>query len=260
MKDISLEIQRLLNQYGNDTKLALKEHSRLEYLYALSDIRENLLEWYEFEPGASLLQVGSDYGALTGLFARRVKAVVVVDPVKENLETNRIRHKDRSNIEYKQGTVGSIASHAEPTFDYVVMAGTLEAPYEEQIAAAKSALKPGGRLIVAACNRFGMKYWAGTQRDEHSFSKKELIRLVSGDEPGTYEIYYPMPDYKLPVTIYSQDYLPGKGDLTNTVIAYDYPRYLKLDVGEMYDAVCEDGQFEYFANSFLIIWSSHEEN
>ena len=74
------------------------------------------------------------------------------------------------------------------------------------------------------------------------------------------EFYYPMPDYKLPISIYSQSYLPGKGDLTNTLTAYDYPKYLLLDIGASYDAVCEDGQFENFANSFLVIWRKYGAN
>lgn len=43
-----------------------------------------------------------------------------------------------------------------------------------------------------------------------------------------------MPDIKVPVTIFSDEYLPGKGDLTDTITAYDYPKYLLMDVGEAY--------------------------
>ena len=80
------------------------------------------------------------------------------------------------------------------------------------------------------------------------------------DDGNQLEFYYPMPDYKLPISIYSQSYLPGKGDLTNTLTAYDYPKYLLLDIGASYDAVCEDGQFENFANSFLVIWRKYGAN
>lgn len=261
MKDISLDIQSLLDQYGSDTALALKENSRIEYLYALSDIRENLLEWYDFFPDAALLQIGSDYGALTGLYAEKVKEVVVLDPSEENLKTNEIRHKRCKNIRYVNGPVHKPQSVlGGKQFDYVVMVGTLTAPFDQQLHEVKKLLRPNGKLIIAAANKFGMKYWAGAKQEEYSVSESELLNLVNSGENGDYEIYYPMPDYKLPVTIYSQDFLPGKGDLANTVIAYDYPKYLKLDVGEMFDAVCEDGKFPYFSNSFLIIWSSHEEN
>jgi len=61
-------------------------------------------------------------------------------------------------------------------------------------------------------------------------------------------------------THHSDQYLPGKGDLTHAILAYDYPKYLKFDLGKMFDEVCEGKQFETFANSFLTIWSRHEEN
>lgn len=262
MKDISKEIMELLERYGTDTKRALEENSRLEYLYALSDIRENLLEWYPFRKEGSILQIGSDYGAMTGLYGRRVKEVVVLDPSADNLRVNAMRHQGAGNITYTEGNLLQYA-RAQKTeegkrFDYVIFVGTLVPDYEDHIRAAKSLLNPGGELILAVCNSFGMKYWAGAQKDEDSFSKKKITGLVQGKDEIAPGFYYPMPDYKLPVTIYSEDYLPGKGDLTDTIIAYDYPKYLLLDVGAAYDAVCEDGQFENFANSFLVIWRNHE--
>lgn len=272
MNDISKEIIELIQTYGADTKRALQEHSRLDYLYALWDMRENLLEWYPFREDASLLQIGSDYGALTGLYSRKVREVVVLDPSEDNLTANRMRNKGAENIAYvtcgleeaaERGLVAASDGGEAVLFDYVMMIGSLEPEYEAQIRAAKSLLKPGGELVLAVCNQFGMKYWAGARKDEHSFSKKMITRLVSGDdkeEHDNLEFYYPMPDYKLPITIYSQTYLPGKGDLTNTLTAYDYPKYLLLDMGASYDAVCEDGQFENFANSFLMIWRSHGSN
>lgn len=50
MKDISYEILDLLKQYGSSPegiRRALDNESRPEVLHALSDIRENLLEWLD---------------------------------------------------------------------------------------------------------------------------------------------------------------------------------------------------------------------
>ncbi|MEG0564976.1 MAG: methyltransferase domain-containing protein [Hungatella sp.] len=262
MNDISKEINQLLHQYGNDTKRILERYSRLDYLYALSDMRENLLEWYPFAPEARLLQVGSDYGALTGLYGRRVKEVVVLDPSAENLKVNRLRHGELDSIDYREGTLIDYAAGGEvQLFDYVVMIGSLEPDYATQLAAAKSLLKPDGILLLAVCNLYGMHYLAGAKGDEVRISKQTLTQLVGGNDPSAdYEYYYPIPDYKLPVSIYSQSYLPGKGDLTHPIPVYDYPKYLSFDLGEAYDSACEDGQFENFANSFFMIWRNHGSN
>lgn len=259
MKDLSLDVLHLIEKYGDDRKTALKENGRLEYMYALSDMRENLLEWYPFEKEASLLQIQADFGALTGLYSRKVKQVVVLDESKMALHVAKKRHEDRTNIEYIQADLFSYAREYEACFDYVVIAGSLKKPYEYCLDAAKMILKPGGRLILAVCNEFGLKYMTGAKREEDCFTRNRIIELLGGSF-ASMEFYYPMPDYKLPAIIYSQYYLPRKGDLTNQIPAYDYPKYLLLDVGAAYDAVCEDQQFENFANSFLIIWSNHERN
>lgn len=253
MGDICSEIKNLLIKYNGDTKLALKEEPELRYFLALSGTRENVLEWYGFDPGASLLEVGSGLGALTGLYSRRVKDVTVLDEDEEDLEVNRLRHGKCTNIRYVKGNLDTLEGE---TFDYVIMAGSLKMPYAAQIGRAKSLLKPGGTLIVAVDNRLGVKYQSGAKPDETCLRKDELTELLC----GSIQYYYPMPDYRLPVTIYSADHLPAKGELAHAVIAYDYPEYIRFDPGKLYDEICEAGLFEQFANSFLAIWSSHEED
>ena len=81
--DISGQLLKLLRAYKGDRHEILKSHPRLEYLYALSDQRESLLDWYPFRPEGKLLEVGSGYGALTGVYARKVSQVDVLDESEE---------------------------------------------------------------------------------------------------------------------------------------------------------------------------------
>ncbi len=268
MNEISRELINSLKKYEGDRKQILLEHPRLDFLYALSDQRENLVEWYPFRPEGTLLQVGSDYGALTGVYSRKVSRVDVLDVSQENLDVNRLRHVEldgRGNISYHKGTVMQYASECREgaaaamtgagceKYDYVVFAGSLNEDSRQQIEAAKKLLKPDGELLVAVCNPYGLKYWAGAPRDSYCLSKQAVEKLLEG---GAKQYYYPMPDYKLPTTIFSDQCLPGKGDLTDTISAYDFPKYLTMDVGASYDAVCEDGQFDQFANAYLVVWKA----
>ena len=86
MKDLNKKLISLIREYGDDRTAALNSCVDLDCFMALSPLRENLLEWYEFQADGELLQVGADYGALTGLFKRRVKAVTVWDESEEQLE------------------------------------------------------------------------------------------------------------------------------------------------------------------------------
>lgn len=276
MKRIDDEIQMLLRKCGGDIHEALKDNERLDILYALSDQRELLLEWYDFEPDATVLQVGADYGAVTGFLCSFAGQVTVLDEDAAALETVELRLPGRPNLTCVQASLtGYAAAQADrglqdsaegcgtekaapqEKYDYVMMIGTLEAPYGDNIQAAKSLLKEDGVLIVAAENALGMKYWAGTRRGEHALTKRQLLELLGGEtENDNLKFYYPMPDYRTPVSIYTDRYLPKKGDLTRVTPAYDYPRYHMMDMGEGFDAVCDDGLFDLYANSYLVFWSA----
>ncbi len=262
--EVERRLLGLIKTYGADEKAILGANPKLEFLYALSPQRENLLEWYPFRREGTLLQVGADFGALTGLYARRVSRVDVIDPSWANLEINRLRHAGQDgykNINYVQGTLAEYISQAKGLYDYIMLIGDLEQDElsaEEsaaEIEAAKSLLKPDGELIAAVCNPLGIKYWAGAAKDAHSLSKDSLTGwLMGGGDGGSLEFYYPMPDYRLPVTIYSDAYLPREGDLTNTIAAYDFPDYPFFDMGAAFDQVVKEGKFDQYANAYLAIW------
>ena len=265
MRKIDDEIQMLLKEHRGNIREILADNERLDLLYALSAQREMLLEWYDFEPEGELLQIGADYGAMTGLYRTSVKQVTVLDSDEEALKTVELRYPGAANIRYEENTLTEYAKRAAVEgrrYQYVVFAGTLEIPYEENIAAAKSLLEPDGVLIVASANPFGMKYLAGTRLERNALTKKRLTEILEGagqgpdgENEGYSKFYYPMPDYRVPISIYSERYLPKKGDLTRVTPAYDYPQYHMMDMGEKFDAVCEAGVFELYANSYLVFWS-----
>lgn len=261
MRKIDHEIQKILKEYNGDLRLALKENGRLDYLYALFNGREALLEWYNFNSEASLLQVGADYGAMTGLFRGSVAKVTVLDEDTDALETVKRRYPTAVNVTYVCRTLADYAGECSrrdgDKYDYITMVGTLVAPYEENIKAAKSLLKPDGVLIIAAPNSLGLKVWAGVTREHNALSKKALTDLLLEEQSDSQQVryYYPMPDYRIPTSIYSDEYLPKKGDLTRVLPAYDYPEYHMMNMGVGFDEVCDAGMFDWYAGSYLVFWS-----
>ena len=249
MKKIDDAIQLALQENHGDARTVLENHAQLDYLYALSDQRRLLLDWYDFDPEAELLQVGADYGAMTGLYTTRVNRVTVLNSEEKSLETVRMRCPMTDRVEYVKDTLtayaaGQKAAGMSGRFDYVVMTdSTAEALDEEQICAAKELLKPDGILILAVPNALGMKYLAGTAPEAKALTKQKLSALLGGDA-GQMRFYYPMPDYRTPITIYSDFYLPKKGDISRVIPAYDYTPYHTIDMGEKLDLACEASVFE----------------
>ena len=117
MKKINQELIALFDKYGSDRRQALRENKKLSYLYALADLRENLLDWCQFDPEQQALQIGADAGALTGLLARRLSSVTVLDVSEENLEVVRRRFQTEpelaAKIRYVCADVETYAREAE---------------------------------------------------------------------------------------------------------------------------------------------------
>ena len=258
MKDISYEILDLFRQYGSSPegiRKALDSQSGPEVLHALSDIRENLLEWLDYTGCGEVLQIGSGYGVLTGLLASRCAHVAVMDEADENLAVNQERNKTYTNITYGY-KAGDETGQPEPSFDLVVMAG-LRKGQEIQDAAAFGAsfLKQEGRLVIACENALGLRYLAGADHEEGFCTRKQAEEACREAGLARADFYYPVPDHRMPISLYSDRYLPGKGDITSPSVSYDGPRYACLNEGEVYDRLIEEDDFGRFANSFLIIAS-----
>lgn len=270
-----------LCESGKPMQQILMENTDWPILYHLSDVRENVLEWYDFEPGSTVLEIGAGCGAITGLLCRKCEKVVCNDLSRRRSTINATRNGKYGNLEIYVGNFEDLK--LEEKFDYVTLIGVLEYsgyyiskcmegknPYETMLERIKGFLKPGGKLIIAIENKFGMKYWSGAAEDHtarffdglnnyagvdgiRTFSKPEITGILQRAGFGKNEFYYPMPDYKLPTAVYSEEFLPKPGMLSDIAVAYDRDRYLMFDEAAALEAVAADGQFGYFANSFLII-------
>lgn len=281
MKDYSYEILDLLNKYEGNTEAALAGEKSPQCLYAFSLLRENLLEWMEISKEARVLQIGSDYGACTGLLAGCAKTVVVLDPRDENLEVNRLRHGNRGNVFYVRGDLeqdmanggwkrykpekpeqdGELEALMAEPFDFVFLSGVWDWYGKERageiLQTASSFVKPGGILAAAAENETGVRYWMGAQLMETALLEVEyrgLFEELVKKQGGSFLMYYPVPDYRYPVSIYSDAYLPKPGDVTNISARLDGPGYWFGNEEEAMTRACQNGVFTKFANSFLGVW------
>ena len=63
----------------------------------------------------------------------------------------------------------------------------------------------------------------------------------------------PYPDYKFPMTIYSDKRLPKKGELRDNFCNFDRNRIQLFNEGKVYDSLTDAGLFQEFSNSFLVI-------
>ena len=97
----------------------------------------------------------------------------------------------------------------------------------------------------------------GAEPVEHAFLEVEFRGLFEDLKEkfgGTAMLYYPVPDYRYPATIYSDDYLPQTGDVTNISARLDGPGLWFGNEEKAMANACRNGDFTKFTNSFLGMW------
>ncbi len=254
----------------------LARDSRWPVLYHLSPERRNLLEWMPFRREAALLEIGAGCGALTGLFAERVARVTAVELSARRARIVARRYAAVPHLEVRAGNVMDLPF--EQRFDYVTLIGVLEYagvflpppdPAGALLDRAAGLLRPGGTLILAVENRFGLKYFAGA-RDDHTgrqfdgledypaggaqtWSRGALAALVRGHGFAETAFYYPCPDYKFPAEIFSDTRLPDETAVLAAAPNYDQERLTLFREPRAWRTVIRDGKFPFFANAFLVL-------
>ena len=273
IEDDLLEIVKSTNDYSE----VLANDNRWPILYHLSPIRQNIINWYPFKENASCLEIGGGCGAITGALCESLAEVKVVELSKRRATINYERHKNYNNLEIIVANLNDIKF--DQKFDYITLNGVLEYagsftktdnPYKDFLKQIKKYLKPDGKLIIAIENRYGLKYFAGAKEDHtckefdgitgyqgnkdiRTFGKIEFEKLLKESGYPNQDFYYPHPDYKMPLEIYSQDWLPDADVLMSKTPNFDQERYNLFSEQEAYVGIIENNQFEFFANSFLVI-------
>ncbi len=274
--DIELELLDVVKN-TTDYNAVLSKDNRWPMFYHLSELRHNAFSWYPFKKDASLLEIGSGCGALTGLFCEKVDHVTSVELTKIRAEINYERNKKYDNLDLYTGNFNAMTFSGK--FDYIILNGVLEyaasftegdSPYDTFLSTIRDLLKKDGILLIAIENRLGLKYFNGAVEDHtaalfsglndypsidfvRTFSKKEMNDLLDEGSFGERRFYYPYPDYKFPTALFT-DATINTMDFSypTTNAGYDHDRLSLFDENKMLKTLKNEGICDHFANSFII--------
>ena len=275
------ETDRIINDYLEtgrkdyyDEEIA--DEPCFQVWYQLSSLRTGLLSWYPFRENAKVLEIGAGFGALTGVLCDKCAHVTATERSAFRAAAIAKRWDTRENLDVYAGEWSEILSEQE--FDYIVFTGILERAcagslirrdYVEYLEKVSKLLKKDGMLLLAVENRLGLKYFCGAKESHggkafegienyphgtrgYSFSREELKDILAGAGFAQMRFYYPLPDYKLPQMVYSEDYLPEQNLSERLITYYTNHNSLVAEEGKLYRDVVENNVFPFFANSFFI--------
>ena len=262
-----------------------KNDIRWPVFYHLTPLRANILNWYPFKEDAEVLEIGAGMGAITETLCEKCKSVTSVELSKNRATSIATRNADKENLEIIVGNLNDI-DFGDRKFDYITLIGVFEYaglytntsnPYIDFLNNIKKYLKDDGKLLIAIENQFGIKYFAGAKEDHtaieydgitgyknrkgvRTFGKNEIKEILKTTGFAFTKFYYPLPDYKLPNTIFSDEYLPDEKTIEDYTPYYIGETYLDFDEKEAYKEIIRNNLFDFFANSFFIECSQKEIN
>ena len=281
--DIENTIIEYINS-GKNVDEILKKDSSWPVFYHLSDIRQNIVNWYPFKKDSTILEIGGGMGAITPYLCSVAKKVVTVESSKRRAKAIELRTKNYNNLEIIVGNFNDI--EFDEKFDYITLIGVYEYAlmftknknnaYVELLKSVKKLLKPNGKILIAIENRFGLKYWCGAREDHtnivfdginnyssdnnfvRTFSKADLEKIF--DNVGLkYNFYYPLPDFKFPELILTDEAV--KANKEHSYHPYYSQRFnMFSNETKLFNDILNNNGVDFFANSYFIELSLEEMN
>lgn len=162
-------------------------------------------------------------------------------------------------------------------FTYIVMAGALERSREitTLLSVLRGCLAPGGRLLIGAENRFGIRYFCG-DRDEfsgrnfdgidnyarlgtetwktlegHTYTKAEYKDMLT-QTGWKCRFCSVLPALERPQALYAEDYLPQEELEVRIFPQYRSPDTVFIQEEKLYSSLIQNGMFHAMANGYLI--------
>lgn len=254
--------------------------------YHLTPRRGNLLRpfngWFA---GKRILEIGCGCGAITRFLGEAGATVVSVEGSLMRATIARERCRDLPNVEIVCAT--SERTDVLGEFDGVMLIGVLEYARkflgsegtQRLLADCAARLTDEGKLFVAIENQLGMKYFAGAAEDHTgvpmfgieeryasdgvaTFGRAELGRYLDGARFACQQWWFPFPDYKLPLSVLSEDAAAGRlgvdfGPMITNASAADpqRPYYQAFSPERAWNPVYRNGLAHELSNSFLVIAS-----
>lgn len=233
-----MSLLELSKKYGKDEYSLLKENPGLENLSFFSSLSLGNTEWIDIK--GKTLFLGSQIAILDDL-CKKSKVYIYEDELERLGSVQAVFGID---IEY----IADFESINFNDFDTVIAYGS------EKVSKLMQREKPNTKLVLIFDNKYGMNYFEEDFGDKEALSVKAVREWI-----GEHSTYYPYPNYRYVYKLFSDKEMPVAGELSQ-IKAYDYPRFALKDIGERFSQAAKTGDFDSFANSYILVSGGSEDN
>ncbi|MEP6878089.1 MAG: glycosyltransferase [Nitrosospira sp.] len=232
-----------------------------------------------------ILEIGAGCGAITRYLGECGANVLALEGSPRRAAITRSRTRNLQNVTVLAEKFDQF--QCEHQFDVITLIGVLEYanlfissenPALTMLKQVRSLLKSDGKLIIAIENQLGLKYFAGAPEDHLGRPMYGIEGRYKADQPQTFgravltdlleeagfpaaEFMAPFPDYKLPVSILTQEGLSNKR-FDGAALAWQsvrrdaqLPPSTNFSLELAWPEVFKNGLALDMANSFLIVAS-----
>lgn len=281
-------IEQIINLINCEDALSrnrlLMEYGQLELTRLFSHLRTNLFSWIKFETTDSVLLVGEEAGIFVESIANNVQEVVCVETSAFSALLAAARTNHIKNIDILYGDVESCLPFLESKkFKYIlfvdnqVINKTLPLSLNDlmkNIEICQKFLKIDGSIMFSSDNALGLKFWSGckdnisgnffTGIENYATTNyighldySDINRIINTINFKNHMIYYPYPDYWFPISIYSDEYLPQKNELSKNAFSWEDRLSLFNEVN-VWNSIIKNKLFPQMSNSYLVVLSNQD--
>lgn len=274
-------IDNYINKFKNDTYLINCDKEEFDFytLYYLSSISQNIINWYDFKKESKVLQIELELGNITEALLKNEVDLTVVTNSSQKAKAIEKRCSSIKDFEIICARLKDIQFDCK--FDYVVLIGNL--PYKNEIYGEEISLKnflvkikellnEDGKMLIALDNKFSVRslsggndFYTGKKYDgitgyvhskdkNYSISKTKIDNLLSNIGMNTINHYYPLPDFRLPNVIFSDEWTPNYSNFSKyEPYTIGDEQVLVSEVALFREILKENKDlFKMFTNSFFI--------
>ena len=259
-------IDSYIRAIGNEVcDEALRNDSREEIKFHLGSERRSTISWYPFKKDCTVLEVGGEFGAITGELCDKASYVVVTEPSLFRVEAIRERYKRRENLEIFAGDVMDM--ELAYRFDYIIILDMVnkignhavaDVPYIRALGHLQKFLKEDGKLLLADENLYSILRCQQSDGALNPWNharclyKKQIMSILEQSGFQFAKFFYPLPSYQLVGRVYSDEALPTAAEwncLSNYFCVDQNFLVVNMD---LISRLIENDMFPFLAPAFFI--------